>query len=209
MCMVWHAKWVCDVGNITYEDTHCVHGLTYEVSLWCRKYYIWWYTQCAWLTFKVSLWCHKHYSDVIINANVSHITGVSNVYSTVCSGAGQRNEQISASLAFMRGIQRWQMNYPRKGPVTRKMFPFNDGHHEYIYIAYIHLFWLFHEVQDRHNNAHSFSYFTQLYIAYFTQLYIVQTAQKWIEWNFSKCRKAHLKDLFKKHKGNLQKNGNF
>ena len=26
----------------------------------------------------------------------------------------------------MRGIHRWPVNYPHKGPVTRKMFPFDD-----------------------------------------------------------------------------------
>ena len=34
--------------------------------------------------------------------------------------------QSSASLAFVRGIQRWPVNSPHKLPVTRKMFPF-DG----------------------------------------------------------------------------------
>ena len=32
----------------------------------------------------------------------------------------------SASLAFVRGIHRWPMNSPHKGPVTRKMLPFDD-----------------------------------------------------------------------------------
>ena len=34
--------------------------------------------------------------------------------------------QSSASLAFMRGIRRWPVDSPHKGPVTRKMFPFDD-----------------------------------------------------------------------------------
>ena len=34
--------------------------------------------------------------------------------------------QNSASLAFVWGIDRWPVNCPHKGPVTRKMFPFND-----------------------------------------------------------------------------------
>ena len=38
-----------------------------------------------------------HYSDVIMNAIPSLITGVSIVYSTVCSGADQRKNQSSAS----------------------------------------------------------------------------------------------------------------
>ena len=30
----------------------------------------------------------------------------------------------------MRGIHRWPVNSPHKGPVTRKMFPFDGRHHE-------------------------------------------------------------------------------
>ena len=71
-----------------------------------------------------------HYSDVIMNAMASQITGVSLVYSTVCSGADQRKHQSSASLAFVRGIHRWPVNSPHKGPVTRKMFPFWWRHHD-------------------------------------------------------------------------------
>ena len=29
-------------------------------------------------------------------------------------------------MAFVRGIHRWPVNSPYKGPVTRKMFPFDD-----------------------------------------------------------------------------------
>ena len=48
------------------------------------------------------------------------------VYSTVYSGTDQRKHQSSASLAFVLGIHRWPVNSPHKGPVTRKMFPFDD-----------------------------------------------------------------------------------
>ena len=41
-------------------------------------------------------------------------------------GIDQRKHQSSASLAFVRGIRWWPVNSPHKGPVTRKMFPFND-----------------------------------------------------------------------------------
>ena len=68
----------------------------------------------------------RHYSDVIISAMASQITVVSMVRATVCSGADQRKHQSSASLAFVRGIHRWPVNSPHKGPVTRKMFPFHD-----------------------------------------------------------------------------------
>ena len=63
-----------------------------------------------------------YYIDVIMNAMASQITGVSIVYSTICSGAVERRHQSSASLAFVRGIHRWPVNYPLKGPVTRKCF---------------------------------------------------------------------------------------
>ena len=32
-----------------------------------------------------------------------------------------------ASLAFVRGIHRWPVNSPHKGPVTRKLVPFHDA----------------------------------------------------------------------------------
>ena len=67
-----------------------------------------------------------HYSDVIMSTKASRITGVSIVYSTICSGANQRKHQSSASLAFVRGIHRWPMNSPHKGSVTWKMYPFDD-----------------------------------------------------------------------------------
>ena len=66
------------------------------------------------------------YPDVIMSAIASQITGVAIVYSTFCSGADQRKHPSSASLAFVRGIHRWPVNSARKGPVTRKMFPFDD-----------------------------------------------------------------------------------
>ena len=62
-----------------------------------------------------------HYSDIIMGAMASQITTVSIVYSTVCWVPDQRKHQNSASLAFVRGIHRWPVNSPYKGPVTRKM----------------------------------------------------------------------------------------
>ena len=47
-----------------------------------------------------------------MSAMTSQITGVSIIR--------------SGSLAFVRGIHRWPMDSPHKGPVTRKMFPFDD-----------------------------------------------------------------------------------
>ena len=71
-----------------------------------------------------SLWIHC--DDVIMSTIASQITSHTIVFSTVYSGADQRKHQSSASLAFVRGTHRWPVNSPHKGPVTRKIFPFDD-----------------------------------------------------------------------------------
>ena len=78
-----------------------------------------------------------HYSDIIMGAMASQITSLTVVFSTVItsitivysivnSGADQRKHQSRASLTFVRGLPRGPVNSPHKGPVTRKMFPFDD-----------------------------------------------------------------------------------
>ena len=83
-----------------------------------------------------STWCASlalgqsydyHYGDVIMSVIASQITSFTIVYSSVYSGADQRKHQSFASLAFVRGIHRRPVNSPHKGPVTRKMFPFDDA----------------------------------------------------------------------------------
>ena len=70
--------------------------------------------------------CPHYYIDVILSSMAFPNTSLTIVYSTVYSVADQRKHQSSASLAFLRGIHRWPVNSPHKGPVTRKMFPFDD-----------------------------------------------------------------------------------
>ena len=72
------------------------------------------------------LFCPYHYDDVIMSAIASRITSRTTVYLIVYSRADQRKHQSSASLAFVRGIHRRPVNSPHKGPVTRKMVPFDD-----------------------------------------------------------------------------------
>ena len=67
-----------------------------------------------------------HYNDVKMNAITSQITSLTIVCSTVYSGTDQRKHQSSASLAIVRGIYLWPVNSPHKGPVTWKMFPFDE-----------------------------------------------------------------------------------
>ena len=69
-----------------------------------------------------------------MSAMASQITSLTIVYSNVYSGADQSKQQSSASLAFVQGIHRWPVNSPHKGPVTRKMFPFDDVSMKYIHI---------------------------------------------------------------------------
>ena len=63
---------------------------------------------------------------VIMGAIAPQITSFTIVYSTVYPDADQIKHQSSASLAFVRGIHRGPLNSPHKGPVTRKMFSFDD-----------------------------------------------------------------------------------
>ena len=67
-----------------------------------------------------------HYSDVIMGTIASQITRLTSVYSTVYSGTDQNKHQSSASPAFVWVIHRGPVNSHHKGPVTRKMFPFDD-----------------------------------------------------------------------------------
>ena len=57
-----------------------------------------------------------------MGAMASQITSL-----TIYSGADQRKYQSSASLAIVRGIPRWPLNSPHKGPVTREVFPLDDA----------------------------------------------------------------------------------
>ena len=83
----------------------------------------------------------KHYCDVKMGAMASQITSLTIVYSTVHLGPDQRKHQSSASLAFVLGIHRSLVHSPHKGPVTRKMFLFDDVIMRcYIHSAFSH--WL-------------------------------------------------------------------
>ena len=67
-----------------------------------------------------------HYSDVIMGAMASSITNFKIVKSIVIQAQIKEKNKGSASLAFVRGFRRLPVHSPHKGPVTRKMFPFDD-----------------------------------------------------------------------------------
>ena len=124
------------------------------------------------------LFADDHYNDVIMNKIASQITSLTIVYSTVYSGADQRKHQSSASLAFVRRIHRGPVNSPHKGPVTRKMFPFDDViMHKFAYP--VALFALLMRNKIPHKN-----------IALFTSNKQQTEGNRkvaWIEWIITKC----------------------
>ena len=67
-----------------------------------------------------------HYDDVIMDIMASQITGHWVVCFTLCLSQHQRKHQGPRYWSFVRKIHRWPVNFPHKGPVTRKMFPFDD-----------------------------------------------------------------------------------
>ena len=66
-----------------------------------------------------------YYSYVTMGVMASQITSLTIVYSTVYSGADKKSKLRVTGLCG--GIHRWPVNSPRKGPVTLKMFPFDDA----------------------------------------------------------------------------------
>ena len=140
---------VCLGFSLAYHDhflhTPCHRGQIrkknrrgYLVKIMCNTFY---HINMVNILFKlnqitVCQMCTKHkhlateiysndsrYTGVAMSAMASHIIGISSVFSTVCSCAHHRKHQSSASLAFLRGIDRWPMDSSHKRPVTRKCFP--------------------------------------------------------------------------------------
>ena len=64
----------------------------------------------------------NHYIDVIMSTMASQITSLTSVSTCV----HQRKHQSSAVTGLVRGSHRGLVNSPHKGPITQKMFPFDD-----------------------------------------------------------------------------------
>ena len=78
------------------------------------------------LLVSLAMFTFSHYNGDKMSAMASQITSLTIIYSAIYSGADQRKHQSSASLPFVWGIHQWTGNFPHKGPLTRKLFPFND-----------------------------------------------------------------------------------
>ena len=70
----------------------------------------------------------KHWSDVTMSAMVSQITGIWTVCSVVCSLTlkSKKTSKLGV-IGFVRGNHQWPVDFPHKGPITRKMFPFDES----------------------------------------------------------------------------------
>ena len=126
---IWNSQWKLKNTCVTFYSALClVDGelLIQHMYIICICMHIYIYSVCNNIvepSIKQSNIMQYHYNDVKMSAMASQMTSLTIVYSTVYSGADQRKHQGSASLAFVRGIP---VNSPHKGPVTRKMFPFDD-----------------------------------------------------------------------------------
>ena len=114
--VVWHDQWPSK--NTRFSR--------YRLTLWGMRTHVFtskldhqWY----WYNSNNN---NNHYDDVIMSTIASQITSLTIVYSTIYSGADQSKHQSPASLAFCVGNSPGPVNSPHKGPVTRKMFPFDD-----------------------------------------------------------------------------------
>ena len=94
-----------------------------------------------------------HSSNVIMSPMASQITGVSIVGSTVCSCADQRKHRSFASLAFVRGIHRWPIDSPHKGPVTRNFFQLMTSSCEVSFPC--NRGWALKDTSQKQNGSHS------------------------------------------------------
>ena len=113
---------------------HCFHHISFTLKLalkyWtptlhdCEFRCLFCRISCVWTDLEehIKRFWRLHYNHVIMSVMVSQITSITSIYSTVYPGSDQRKHQSSASLAFVRGIHRWPVNSPHKGPVTRKCF---------------------------------------------------------------------------------------
>ena len=84
----------------------------------------------------------------------SQIISLTIVYSIVYSGADQSKHKSFASLDFVRGIHRWSVHSPHKGPVTRKMLAFDDVMMKKIYFLK-HTQVASYAMLDYHSFAHT------------------------------------------------------
>ena len=92
------------------------------------------YNNYWWFNLRLLIYGHSIARQLLFSPLQWHhdgCDGISNHWRLGCilnSLSQRRSKKISKlhPLAFVRGIHWWPMNSPHKGPVTRKMLPFDD-----------------------------------------------------------------------------------
>ena len=67
----------------------------------------------------ISHMLRSYFGKITMSKTASQITNLTIVCSNVYLASDQSQHQSSAPLAFVRGIHRWPVKSPHKGPVTR------------------------------------------------------------------------------------------
>ena len=78
------------------------------------------------INYSVGMFKTSHYHDVIMSTMASEITSLTLVYSTVYSRRRSKKTSKLRVTGLCVGNSPVTVNSSHKGPVTRKMFPFDD-----------------------------------------------------------------------------------
>ena len=106
---------------IRHGEAHKAHWFRAPFSSICKLWNPMLWVICCLLYLRAVMHTWQ-FSHIIMSAMSSQVTGVSIVYSNVCSGADQRQHSSSASLTFVRVVHRYPVKSPHKRPLTRKCF---------------------------------------------------------------------------------------
>ena len=105
-----YIKSVIGILSLQFISTHRYHTqLAHRIVGSPGKY--------AWIIF--------HYCDVIMGTMASQITSLRLFTQPFIQAQIKENSKAPRYWPFVRGIHRWPVNSPHKGPVTRKMSPFD------------------------------------------------------------------------------------
>ena len=73
----------------------------------------------VWASWAITITSNEHYV-------VSNHRSFDCLYNSLCAPTSNSHQSPNCWL-FVRGIHRWPVNSPHKGPVTQKRFPFDDA----------------------------------------------------------------------------------
>ena len=120
MSLSWHVQNIVVIGRVYSKLEHSEFSSNFEFDRnMLSGTGAWWHKE---LRHQQTLYGSFHYIDVIMTTMASQITSLTVVYSTVYSGADQRKQQSSASLAFVWGIHRDRWIPRIKGQLRGKCF---------------------------------------------------------------------------------------